>query len=67
MGTSAKSARDEWLLPTLEGLLPPEQFQQLKASLVDSYWEAAVRKNMLTDERILTALAKRFRMKVANT
>ena len=66
MGTSAKSARDEWLLPTLEGLLSPEQFQQLKASREDSYWETAVRRNYLTDEQILTALAKRFRMKVAN-
>jgi len=66
MSTSARSARDEWLLPTLEGLLPPDQFAQLKASREDSYWEAAVRRNAVKDEDILAALAKRFRMKIAN-
>jgi type II secretory ATPase GspE/PulE/Tfp pilus assembly ATPase PilB-like protein len=66
MGTSARSARDEWLLPTLEGLLTPEQFVQLKAMREDSYWEAAVRLNVLKDDDVLQALAKRFRMKIAN-
>ena len=45
MGTSARSARDEWLLPTLEGLLSPEQFARLKVSREDSYWEGVVRRN----------------------
>jgi type II secretory ATPase GspE/PulE/Tfp pilus assembly ATPase PilB-like protein len=66
MGTSAKSARDEWLLPTLEGLLSPEHFAELKASREDSVWDYVVQKKMVTDEVILAALAKRFRMKVAN-
>ncbi len=66
MGTSSKSPRDEWMLPTFEGLLSSEQFQQLKATREDSYWETAVRRNFLTDDLILAALAKRFRMKVAN-
>lgn len=66
MGTSARSARDEWLLPTLEGLLSPEHFAALKASREESYWEAVVRLNQAKDADILTALAKRFRMKVAN-
>lgn len=66
MGTSAKPARDEWILPTLEGLISPEQFAQLRATREDSYWEAAVRQNFATDDAILEALAKRFRMKVAN-
>ncbi len=66
MVTSAKPARDEWILPTLEGLISPEQFAQLRATREDSYWEAAVRQNFATDDAILEALAKRFRMKVAN-
>jgi type II secretory ATPase GspE/PulE/Tfp pilus assembly ATPase PilB-like protein len=66
MGSSARSARDEWLLPTLEGLLSPDQFMQIKASREDSLWDTVLRRNMLTDDQILAALAKRFRMKVAN-
>jgi type II secretory ATPase GspE/PulE/Tfp pilus assembly ATPase PilB-like protein len=66
MGSSARAARDEWLLPTLEGLLSPENFAQLKAAKEESYWETAVRRNMATDDQILGALAKRFRMKIAN-
>jgi len=66
MGTSARSARDEWLLPTLEGLLSPESFAKLKASREDSFWEAVVRQNLVRDEDILAALATRFRMKIAN-
>ncbi|MDA1080845.1 MAG: ATPase, T2SS/T4P/T4SS family [Gemmatimonadetes bacterium] len=66
MGTTAKSPGDEWLLPTLEGILSPEHFLQLKAAPTDSYWELAVRKQFTTDDKITEALAKRFRMKVAN-
>ena len=66
MGTSARSVRDEWLLPTLEGLLTPEQFVQLKATREESYWETAVRQSLLKDDDVLQALAKRFRMKIAN-
>jgi type II secretory ATPase GspE/PulE/Tfp pilus assembly ATPase PilB-like protein len=66
MGSSARAARDEWLLPTLEGLVSPDAFMQLKASREESYWETALRRNLVKDEDILAALAKRFRMKVAN-
>ena len=66
MGTSARSARDEWVLTTLEGILNPEQFVQLKAAREDSYWEAVTRRGWTTDDVILAALSKRFRMKVAN-
>jgi type II secretory ATPase GspE/PulE/Tfp pilus assembly ATPase PilB-like protein/CheY-like chemotaxis protein len=66
MGSSARPVRDEWLLPTLEGLMPPEQFAQLLTSREDSYWDAAVRQNFIKDDQLLEALAKRFRMKVAN-
>ena len=66
MGTSARQPRDEWVLTTLEGLVTPEQFVQLKAAREDSYWEGATRRGWATDDLILDALSKRFRMKVAN-
>ena len=63
---SEQRIRDEWLLPTLEALLPPDSVGRLTASVKDSYWEAAVRSGLVKDNDILSALATRFRMKVAN-
>jgi type II secretory ATPase GspE/PulE/Tfp pilus assembly ATPase PilB-like protein len=60
-----RPVRDEWLLPTLEGLIAPDAFQQLKVQDTESYWDAAVRGGS-TDAAILAALASRFRMKVAD-
>jgi len=67
MTNPAFAARDEWLLVTLEGLLTPEHMEELRALKEESFWEAAVRRNFVTDDQILQALAARFRMKVANT
>ena len=39
MGSSARPAKDEWLLATLEGLLSPEQLTQLKERPVESLWD----------------------------
>jgi type II secretory ATPase GspE/PulE/Tfp pilus assembly ATPase PilB-like protein/CheY-like chemotaxis protein len=61
------AARDEWLLVTLEGLLTPEHMEELRGLKEESYWEAAVRRNFVSDDQILQALSARFRMKVANT
>ncbi|MFI5245712.1 MAG: hypothetical protein ACHQQR_10830, partial [Gemmatimonadales bacterium] len=66
MGTSARKAHDEWLLTTLESLLTGEQLSELKASREDSYWEAVTRHGWTTDDIILEALSKRFRMKLAD-
>jgi len=66
MGTSARPARDEWLLTTLESLVTPDQLGQLKALREDSIWEAATRRGFTSDDLILTALSSRFRMKIAN-
>lgn len=66
MGTSARSARDEWVLSTLELLITAEQLAQLKAERVDSYWETATRRRFAKDDDILAALSTRFRMKIAN-
>ncbi len=66
MGSSARTARDEWLLPTLEGLLTAEQFAQIKALREDSHWEASTQRRFVSDDQILAALSTRFRMKIAN-
>jgi type II secretory ATPase GspE/PulE/Tfp pilus assembly ATPase PilB-like protein len=60
-----RPVRDEWLLPTLEGLIARDAFEQLKQQETESYWEAAVRGGSIGDDALLTALASRFRMKVA--
>lgn len=60
------SARDEWLLATLEGLLAPEHMAELRELKEESFWEAAVRHKFITDEQVLEALSARFRMKIAN-
>jgi type II secretory ATPase GspE/PulE/Tfp pilus assembly ATPase PilB-like protein len=66
MGTADRPARDEWMLATLESLMTPEQFAQLKSVRDEGYWEAATHRGFTTDDQILTALATRFRMKIAN-
>ncbi len=66
MGSSAKPARDEWLLVTLEGLLSPEQLAELRAQPVESLWEEVVKRGFVQDEAMVQAVAKRFRIKVAD-
>ncbi|HEX6050202.1 MAG TPA: ATPase, T2SS/T4P/T4SS family [Gemmatimonadaceae bacterium] len=61
-----RPVRDEWLLPTLEGLVARDAFEQLKQQETESYWDAAVRGGTIADDAILQALASRFRMKVAD-
>jgi len=58
--------RDEWLLPTLENLLPAAAIVTLEAEVGESYWESAVRRGLIAEADLLEALAKRFRMRVAN-
>jgi hypothetical protein len=60
-----RRVRVEWLLPTLEGLIARDAFEQLTQQETDSYWDAAVRGGSIGDDALLTALASRFRMKVA--
>ena len=61
-----RPVRDEWLLPTLEGLIARDAFEALKQQETDSYWDAAVRAGAVADDALLQALASRFRMKVAD-
>jgi type II secretory ATPase GspE/PulE/Tfp pilus assembly ATPase PilB-like protein len=63
---TARLLRDDWLLPTLEALLSPDQMDLVRSSAQESYWEVAVRRGLVSEDEVLTALASRFRMKVAN-
>jgi type II secretory ATPase GspE/PulE/Tfp pilus assembly ATPase PilB-like protein len=59
--------RDDWLLPTLQGLVEPEAYALLKQqSGQESLWELAVRRAFTTDMELLAALAARFRMALAD-
>lgn len=58
--------RDEWLLPTLGELVPPEYLDLLTGDFPESYWEEAVRRGLTSDDRILATLAARFNMRIAN-
>ena len=58
--------RDDWLLPTLEALLSPDQMDLLRASAQESYWEAAVRRGLVKEDEVLTALASPSRLTIPN-
>jgi len=66
MASSPKSAKDEWLMATLEGLLEASQLDALRTSPPDSLWEETVRRGWLTDPEVVKAVAARFRFKVAD-
>ncbi|HEX9053853.1 MAG TPA: type II/IV secretion system protein [Gemmatimonadales bacterium] len=59
---------DEWLVPTLEPLLPEEAFKALRAAEGGpaSLWETAVQRRLATDAQILAAIAGRFHFPVAD-
>ncbi len=60
---------DEWLLPSVEPLVPPDTMaglQREQASATLSLWEALVHRRALTDQQILQAIAQRFRLPVAD-
>src|SRR5437867_7981842 len=59
---------DEWLASSLEGVVTPEQVAELRAKADPSrtLWETLVAGKITTDEQILAALSKRFRLKLAD-
>jgi type II secretory ATPase GspE/PulE/Tfp pilus assembly ATPase PilB-like protein/CheY-like chemotaxis protein len=60
---------DEWLVPTVEPLLPDQAIAELRqetASGPASLWETVVQRKLVNDEQILTAIATRFRFPVAD-
>ncbi len=59
---------DEWLVPTLEPLLPADALKALRAAdgAPLSLWETAVRRRLATDAQILSSIAGRFRFPLAD-
>ncbi len=60
---------DEWLVPTVEPLLPGDALAALRqevAAAPVSLWEMAVQRKLVSDEQVLGALSARFRLPVAD-
>jgi type II secretory ATPase GspE/PulE/Tfp pilus assembly ATPase PilB-like protein/CheY-like chemotaxis protein len=60
---------DEWLVPTLEPLLPDQAIAALRqeqAPAPASLWETVVQRRIVGDEQVLAAVATRFRFPVAD-
>ena len=64
--SSMRPTRDDWLLPTLEGLVDASALAELRQPGNESLWETATKRGFTTDDAILAALSLRFRMKVAD-
>src|SRR5687768_16723402 len=59
---------DEWLVPTVEPLLPGDALAALRqevAAAPASLWETAVQRRMVSDDQVLGALSARFRLPLA--
>src|SRR5256886_10213906 len=58
---------DEWLAHSLEGVVTQELLVELRETAAPqaTLWETLVAQKVVNDEQILTALSKRFRLKVA--
>ncbi|HEX4937006.1 MAG TPA: hypothetical protein VFV33_27680, partial [Gemmatimonadaceae bacterium] len=61
-----RPTRDQWLLPTLEGIVDAEALEELRGRPGESLWETATGRGFATDDAIVAALSARFRMKVAD-
>ena len=60
---------DEWLVPTVEPLLPADALVALRQEVAPapvSLWETAVQRRLVTDDQVLGAIASRFRLPVAD-
>ncbi|MGH7536986.1 MAG: type II/IV secretion system protein, partial [Gemmatimonadales bacterium] len=60
---------DEWLVPTIEPLLPDQVLAALRqeaGATPASLWEVAVQRKLITDEQVISAVASRFRFPVAD-
>ena len=56
---------DEWLVPTVEPLLPADALAALRQEAAPapvSLWETAVQRRLVSDDQVLDALATRFRL-----
>ena len=59
---------DEWLVPTISGMITPEAVDALRAAAepTSTLWELTTIKGYATDDQILAAMSKRFRMPIAD-
>ena len=60
---------DEWLVPTVEPMVKEADIASLRDLKVDeplSLWETLVQRKVLTDEQILSAVARRFHLAIAD-
>ncbi|HEY7480610.1 MAG TPA: GspE/PulE family protein [Gemmatimonadales bacterium] len=60
---------DEWLVPSVEPLLPGDTLASLRKEPADgpvSLWETVVQRKLVGDEQVLAAIAARFRFPVAD-
>jgi type IV pilus assembly protein PilB len=60
---------DEWLVPTVEPLLPADVLAALRQEVAPapiSLWETAVQRRLVTDDQVLSAIATRFRLPLAD-
>jgi type II secretory ATPase GspE/PulE/Tfp pilus assembly ATPase PilB-like protein/CheY-like chemotaxis protein len=61
---------DEWLVPTVEPLLPDDALAALRREAAPgpvSLWEIVVQRKLIADDQVLAAVATRFRIPVADT
>ncbi len=60
---------DEWLVPTVEPLLPADVLAALRQEVAPapvSLWETAVQRRIVADDQVLSAIATRFRLPLAD-
>jgi type IV pilus assembly protein PilB len=59
---------DEWLVPTLEPMLPADGLAAIRQEVTapGSLWETAVQRKLISDDQVLSLIAARFRFPVAN-
>jgi len=59
---------DEWLVPTLEALVPADAMKALRGAEGGpvSLWDTLVQRRLVTDAQILEAIAARFRLPIAD-
>src|SRR5690606_7935632 len=60
---------DEWLVPTVEKVVPPGTLEALRAEASkqpESLWSVVVARKLATDDEILRSAAARFRLPVAD-
>jgi len=58
---------DEWLVPTIEPLLPPGSIAAIRTEAggrPTALWDIVVQRKMLADDKVVSALANRFRIPV---